>query len=223
VVQDRRLIPQEEIIDRKAHKIVAMRKNYSELSANRRSKVNKDVEASVRAHWNQVAPNQSDEELQKCLGTFLPLYSVSDDCVGHATKIAYDCATRKKNEDLQAQILSTFTLEKNMRKQKLESIVNSHAKFHAVNCGPGQPVVKVKRIRGAERRSIVEKFVAFLMDRGIITANGRSVALPGVGTYCIPSIKRVEGNQALISRSRRDYFLRMRSPRERVRNAHTYP
>jgi hypothetical protein len=180
VVQAGQLIQQKEVIGKKAHKIVAMRKNYSELSAKRRSKVNKDVEASERAHWNQVAPNQSDEELQKCLGTFLPSFSVSDDCVGHATIIAYDCATRKKNEDLQTQILSTFILEKNMTKPKLESIVNStisarkysHAKFHAVNCGPGQPLVKVKKIRGAERRRIiVEKFVEFLIDRGIITAN----------------------------------------------------
>jgi hypothetical protein len=137
--------------------------------------------------------------LQKCLGTFLPSFSVSYDCVGHATIIAYDCATRKKNKDLQTQILSTFILEKNMTKPKLESIVNStisarkysHAKFHAVNCGPGQPLVKVKKIRGAERRRIiVEKFVEFLIDRGIITANGRSVTLPGVETYCLPCIRQ---------------------------------
>jgi hypothetical protein len=61
-----------------------MRK-HSEVSANRRSKVSKDVEASVRAHWNQVATNQSDEELQKCLGTF-PLYSASGDSVECAHK-----------------------------------------------------------------------------------------------------------------------------------------
>jgi hypothetical protein len=42
-----------------------MRKSYSELSAKRRSKVNKNVEAYVRNYWNQVAPNQSDDELQK--------------------------------------------------------------------------------------------------------------------------------------------------------------
>jgi hypothetical protein len=96
MVQDEMLIPQEEVNETKAHKVTAMRKVYSDLSAKRRRKVNKNLEATVRAYWNQVAPNQSDEELQKCLGTFLPFYSVSDDCVGHATKIAFDCATVKK-------------------------------------------------------------------------------------------------------------------------------
>jgi hypothetical protein len=48
------------------------------------------------------------------------------------------------------------------------------------------------------RRSIVEKFVEFLIDRGIVTANGRSVTLPGVETYCLPNIKRVEAKQPLI-------------------------
>ena len=56
-----------------------------------------------------------------------------------------------------------------MTKQKLESIVNttisarkySHAKFHAVNCGPGQPLIKLMRIHCAERRSIDAKFVEF--------------------------------------------------------------
>jgi hypothetical protein len=95
-----------------------------------------------------------------------------------------------------------------MTKLKLESIVGStisarkysHAKFHAVNCGPGQPLVKVKRIEGAEkRREIVEKFVEFLMDNRIMTANGRSVSLPGVETYFVPNIKRVEAKQPLIS------------------------
>jgi hypothetical protein len=71
-------------------------------------------------------------------------------------------------EGLQTQIISTFILEKSMTKQKLESIVGStisarkysHAKFHAVNCGPEQPLVKVKRSQGVEkRREIVEKFV----------------------------------------------------------------
>ena len=87
--------------------------------------MNKSVESSIRDYWNKIAPNQSDEELQKCLGTFLPYYSSADDAVGHATKVSYDCATKKKNEDLQTQIISTFILEKNMTKQKLESIVGT--------------------------------------------------------------------------------------------------
>jgi hypothetical protein len=125
MVQDEELIPQEEVNEKKAHKVTAMRKIFSDLSVKRRSKVNKNLEATVRAYWNQVAPNQSDEELQKGLGTFLPFCSVSDDCVGHATKIAYDCATVKKMEGLQTQIISSFVLEKNMTKLKLESIVGS--------------------------------------------------------------------------------------------------
>ena len=207
MVEDEQLIPQEGINKKKGYKVTAMRKSYSELSAKRRRKVNKNVEAYVRNYWNQVAPNQSDDELQKCLGSFLPFHSVSDGCVEHATNIAFDCATKKKMEGLQTQIISTFILEKSMTKQKLESLVGStisarkysHAKFHAVNCGPGQPLVKVKRSQGVEkRREIVEKFVEFLMERGIKTANGRSVSLPGVETYFVPNIKRVEAKQPLI-------------------------
>jgi hypothetical protein len=207
MVEDEQLIPQEGINKKKGYKVTAMRKSYSELSAKRRSKVNKNVEANVRNYWNQLAPNQSDDELQKCLGSFLPFHSVSDGCVEHATNIAFDCATKKKMEGLQTQIISTFILEKSMTKQKLESIVGStisarkysHAKFHAVNCGPGQPLVKVKRSQGVgKRREIVEKFVEFLMERGIETANGRSVSLPGVETYFVPNIKRVEAKQPLI-------------------------
>jgi hypothetical protein len=36
------------------------------------------------------------------------------------------------------------------------------------------------------------------MDNGIKTANGRSVSFPGVETYSVPNIKRVEAKQLLI-------------------------
>ena len=36
------------------------------------------------------------------------------------------------------------------------------------------------------------------MDNGIITANGRSVSLPGVETYCVPNIKIADARQPSI-------------------------
>ena len=36
--------------------------------------------------------------------------------------------------------------------------------------------MRIKGVRGVEkRREIAEKFVEFLMDNGVVTANGRSV------------------------------------------------
>jgi hypothetical protein len=76
MVEDEQLIPQEGINKKKGYNVTAMRKSYSELSSKRRSKVDKNVEAYVRKYWNQVAPNQSDDELQKMLGviSFFPLW-----------------------------------------------------------------------------------------------------------------------------------------------------
>ena len=36
------------------------------------------------------------------------------------------------------------------------------------------------------------------MDNGVITANGRSVSLPGVETYCVPNIKIADARQPSI-------------------------
>jgi hypothetical protein len=76
MVEDEQLIPQEGINKKKSYNVTLMRKSYSELSSKRRGKVDKNVEAYVRKYWNQVvAPNQSDDELQKVLGfiSFCPL------------------------------------------------------------------------------------------------------------------------------------------------------
>ena len=184
-----------------------MRKPYSDLTLHRRNKFNKIVETGVRDVWNQVAPRQSDTELMKCLQTFLPPSEGSQSTVERSIRIAYIFAEKKGSEDLKTQILSTFVLHKDMKKQKLESLLGcyisdrkySHAKFHAVNCGPGQALVRKKSLRCVEDgEKIIDSFVGFCMDNGIITANGRSVALPGIEVYSVPNIKRVEGKYSLI-------------------------
>ena len=74
--------------------------------------MNKSVESSIRDYWNKIAPNQYDEELQKCLGTFLPYYSSADGAVGHATKVAYDCATKKKTKTCKLKLYQHLYLRK---------------------------------------------------------------------------------------------------------------
>ena len=51
--------------------------------------------------------------------------------------------------------------------------------------------------KSAVKRDIVKKFVAFLMERGVQTANGRTVYIPGKEGVSVPNNKRLEGKQPL--------------------------
>ena len=53
------------------------------------------------------------------------------------------------------------------------------AKFRAILYGLGKGAKEITHHRGGEvKRSIAKKFVAFLMENGVMTANGRTVHLP---------------------------------------------
>jgi hypothetical protein len=94
-----------------------------------------------------------------------------------------------------------------MSRMKLSGIVGMEvsarkytgARFHAMLYGPGQAAEVIIHKRGAAvKRDIVKKFVAFLMERGVQTANGRTVYIPGKEGVSVPNIKRLEGKQPLI-------------------------
>lgn len=60
--------------------------------------------------------------------------------------------------------------------------------------GPGHAAEVILHKRGADvKRSIAKKFVEFLMDRGVQTANGRTVYIPGMNGVSVPNINRLEG------------------------------
>jgi hypothetical protein len=104
-------------------------------------------------------------------------------------------------------------------REKLEKIMGMEvsgrkyttAKFHAILYGAGQGAKEITHHRGGEiKRSIVKKFVAFLMEKGVMTANGRTVHIPGKEGVSVPNIKRLEGKQPLI-RAFEERERRMRS------------
>jgi hypothetical protein len=146
-------------------------------------------------------------QLKECLGNFLGVHKRKKDSVVDAIQDAYKLADEKKNENQKTQILSMFALNKDTSRSRLESIVGlplstrkfTHARNHAAIHGPGQPIVKVIHSRGVERKKIViERFVDYCMESGIITANGRSVTIDKQGAVSVPNVERVEGKQPLI-------------------------
>ena len=188
-------------------KSMVMRKRYSDLTVRRKVVVNKHMENAIRSYWSEVGRRQSDKELNECIKSIFPSIDNSSDDMRRSIKDSYTFADKKNNESHKTQIISTFALQKDMTKQKLELIIGheisarkySHARFHAVKCGPGQPLLSHVHSRNVDRRRIiVERFVSFCMENGIVTANGRSVSLPGIETRSVPNIKRVEGRQPLI-------------------------
>ena len=105
------------------------------------------------------------------------------------------------------QVLSTFVLQKDITKSKLEEMINQtisarkfqHAKHHATICGAGQPSeIILHRGNIAKKQNIVDRFVAYCLAKGVMTANGRTLAIPGKDSISLPIVKRLEGKQPLM-------------------------
>ena len=100
------------------------------------------------------------------------------------------------------QVLSTFVLQKDITKSKLEEMINQtisarnfqHAKHHATIYGAGQPSETILH-RGniAKKQNIVDRFVAYCLAKGVMTANGRTLAIPGKDGISLPNFERLEG------------------------------
>jgi hypothetical protein len=196
-----------------------MRKKYSALGTRQKTDVQKSVKKLVENHWSMIAPTYP-EELIKCLDDIgSHTDSKTKDGVVEAISQSYILAHDRKDEERKTEILSMFILQKNMTREKLEKIMGMEvsgrkyttAKFHAILYGAGQGAKEITHHRGGEvKRSIVKKFVAFLMEKGVMTANGRTVHIPGKEGVCVPNIKRLEGKQPLI-RAFEERERRMRS------------
>jgi hypothetical protein len=104
---------------------------------------------------------------------------------------AYKLADEKIDEEGKTVLLSIFFLQKH-------GSVSEGARFHAMLYGPGQAAEVIIHKRGAAvKRDIVKKFVTFLMERGVQTANWRKASIPGKEGVSVPNIKRLERKQPL--------------------------
>jgi hypothetical protein len=187
-------------------KIPVMRKKFSELSSRRQNKIKKSMVDVVRQRWSLIAPHHP-EELRNCIGDFASAVEYSNVSLIKSISAAYKLADERKNEDRKTELLSIFVTAENVSREALSKIVGcnisarkfTQARHHGVHHGPGQPVNNTVHPRGNEvKRVIIEKFVKYLMERGVQTANGRTVSIPGKEGISLPNIKRLEGMQPLI-------------------------
>ena len=184
-----------------------MRKTYSSLGPRQKKEIQRSVKDVMEDYWSIIAPAHPGE-LMKCISDIGSKSHVdSQSVIMKSISQAYTLAHEKKDEERKTEILSIFVLQKDMTKDTVEKLVGMEvsgrkfttAKYHATLYGQGQGGKEVIHHRGAEvKRSIVRKFVAFLMEKGVMTANGRTVHIDGKESVSVPNIKRLEGKQPLI-------------------------
>lgn len=115
-----------------------MRKPYSTLCDRRQSAVDASVMGVIRLCWDYLAPKQPYEELVKCIDS---VFTISDmnTAMRESIQLAYKLAGQRNNREHKIQILSTFMLQKDITKSKLELMMGEdisarkyqHAKHHA--------------------------------------------------------------------------------------------
>lgn len=183
-----------------------MKKTYSLLGDRRRSSVDASVYGGIQRCWNYIAPSQPIQQLRKCVDS---IFGITKDTAAMKSSIqsSYRLAKDRKDGEFMIQLMSIFVLQKDMTKAKLEAILDDtissrrfqHAKHHTITYGAGQPAEMIMHHRNISRRySIVDSFVAFCLAKGVITANGRSVRIPGKDSVSVPNVKRLEGKHPLI-------------------------
>ena len=198
------------------NKVPVMRKKFSELSVRKQKDVRNSMKKKMEKEWALISPTYP-EELGNCMQEINFITEKSSENEAFAN--AYKLASEKKDEEKKTVLLSNFILQKNMSKVKLSKIVGmevssrkyTSAKYHAMLYGPGQSAEVIVHKRGAAvKRAIVKRFVEFLMECGVKTANGRTVYIPGKEGVSVPNIKRLEGKHPLI-RAFEDRERRVRS------------
>jgi hypothetical protein len=148
-----------------------LRKKYTQLSKRKQKMIRNAVKQRVEDHWAQISPLYP-EELGRCLEemNYITQKSSESDTLVNAYKLAHE----KNDEERKTVPLSVFILQENMSKGKLSQIVGmevssrkfTSAKYHAILYGPGQSAIAVVHKRGAAvKRSIIKKFVKFLIER----------------------------------------------------------
>ena len=151
-----------------------------------------------------IAPGQDDRNKFDCIRAAFAQYEES--AVDEIKKV-YMLATKFGDEKKKTNVLSMFATQKGQTKDKLSRLVGSErsgnkyaaATFHAVTHGPGMDIEKVKRPRNIlVKKEIINRFVAYLICNGLMTANGRTIKQEGKEDVSIPNFKRLEGKQPLI-------------------------
>lgn len=134
-------------------------------------------------------------------------YSFVDDGIRSDVRRVYDFAVKVKDEDQKTKILSIFVLQANMTRIKLGSIVGhditgnkyQSARYHANIYGAGMEAEKIVHKRNCDKKKeVVDKFVAYLIRNGLLTANGRTIKQEEKDDVSVPNIKRLEGKLPLI-------------------------
>lgn len=156
--------------------------------------------------WEYLAPSQSRKEFDECIESMFGLCKASDN-MKTSLQRAYQLAGQRKNEEHRVQMLSTFILQKDMTRDRLILMMGEeissrkyhHAQHHAMIYGAGQPAELISHKRNVARRQIVvDNFVAYCLAKGVMTANGRTILVPGKESISVPNVKRLEGKQPLI-------------------------
>jgi hypothetical protein len=183
-----------------------MKKAYSQLGDRRRAAVDTSILAALTKCWKHLAPGQPIDQLRSCVTSIFG-GKVMNDAMKSSIQTSYRLAKEKKDNEFMVQFLSTFMIQKDITRAKLEEMMDQtisarkyqHARHHAVIYGAGQPAEVIVHQRNiAKRQAIIDRFVAYCLDKGVITANGRTVLIPGKEGIPVPNVKRLEGKQPLI-------------------------
>ena len=179
--------------------VAAMRKPFTTLSHRRQLGLTKTLRSVVDTIWPIIAPGQDNLQKESWIGA---TYSFIDDGIRSNVRKVYDCAVKLKDEDQKTGVLSIFVLQDSMTRAKLSAIVvNKYlsARHHATLYGAGMEAEKIVRKRNCDKKKeVVNKFVAYLIRNGLLTANGRTIKQDGEDDVSVPNIKRFEGKQPLI-------------------------
>ena len=184
--------------------VAAMRKSFTTLSHRRQLGLTKTLRSVVDTIWPIIAPGQDNLQKESWIGA---TYSFIDDGIRSNVRKVYDCAVKLKDEDQKTRVLSMFVLQDSMTRAKLSAIVGHavtgnkclSARHHATLYGAGMEAEKIVRKRNCDKeKEVVNKFVAYLIRNGLLTANGRTIKQDGEDDVSEPNIKRLEGKQPLL-------------------------
>ena len=183
-----------------------MKKAYSQLGDRRRAAVDISILGALTKCWKHIAPGQPIDQLRSCVTSIFGGKQMND-AMKSSIQTSYRLVTEKKDSEFMVQILSTFMIQKDITRAKLEEMMDQtisarkyqHARHHAFIYGAGQPAEVIVHQRNiAKRRTIIDRFVAYCLDKRVITANGRTVLIPCKEGIPVPNVKRLEGKQPLI-------------------------
>ena len=161
--------------------VTAMRKPFSELSSRRKSMVTKTLRTLFDNVWPMIAPGQDKKQKESCL---IATFSFVDDDIRSDIQKVFDLAVQNKDEEQKTGVFSMFVLQEKMTRCKLSNIVGHEvtdnkyqaAQYHATKYSAGMEAERIVHRRNCQRKKeVVNKFVAYLIRNGLMTANARTI------------------------------------------------